>query len=92
MRPRLRLFTVKVSGDREASDGGVLREVQGFGVTLKNRWDVQKELADSKLEPALEGFAYSRIDLFAVYPTHPPSRRVAALVDFLAEALSFPTS
>lgn len=82
--------TVKVAGDREASDGGVLREwaVAGRGVILKNRWDVLKELSAGTLETVLDAFSPGPIDLFAVYPSYPPSRRVAALVDFIADALA----
>lgn len=87
-------FSVRVSGDREASDGGLLREwaLEGHGVVLKNRWDVSKELAEGRLETALDGFAAGRIDLFAVYAGHPPSRRVAALVEHLAAALTATSS
>lgn len=85
-----RHVAVKVSGDRETNDGGLLREwaVQGHGVILKNQWDVRRELADGRLETALDAFSAGRIDLFAVYAGHPPSRRVAGLVDFLAEQLA----
>lgn len=83
-------FSVKVTGDRQASDGGVLREwaVSGIGVIIKNRWDVRQELESGVLETALDAYVAGQIDLFAVHPSGPPSRRVAALVDFLAEALA----
>lgn len=85
-----KLFSVKVSGDRQASDGGVLREwaVNGLGVIIKNRWDVRRELETGALETALDDYVAGQIDLYAVYPGGPPSRRVAALVEFLAEALA----
>ncbi|MYZ45593.1 LysR family transcriptional regulator [Schauerella aestuarii] len=87
-----RQFSVKVSGDRQASDGGVLREwaVDGIGVIIKNRWDIQHELTAGELEVALEDFVVGATDMYAVYPGGSPPRRVAALVDFLAESLGDP--
>lgn len=83
-------LSVKVSGDREASDGDVLREwaVEGRGVILKNEWDIRDELQTGTLDSALDAFNAGPIDLFALHPAGPPSRRVAALVDFLVAGLS----
>ncbi|MBP0590616.1 LysR family transcriptional regulator [Paraburkholderia sp. LEh10] len=85
---------VKVSGNRVASDGGVLREwaVNGYGVTIKNRWDIYQELLSGSLETALDQFIAERIDLFAVYVGAVPSRRVGTLIDFLARELSIDDS
>lgn len=81
-------FSIKASGDREASDGGVLREwaLAGVGVVLKNRWDISREIAAGLLETVLDDYAAGQIDLYAVQPNGPPSRRVATLVAFLAES------
>ena len=89
-----RSFSVKVSGDREASDGSVLREwaVNGTGVIFKNRQDIRHELAAGALEVVLDDYAAGPIDLFAAFPGGAPSRRVAALVDFLAAALQSPAA
>ncbi|WP_420993128.1 LysR family transcriptional regulator [Cupriavidus sp. 30B13] len=83
-------LNVKVSGDRQASDGGVLREwaVEGKGVVIKNRWDIREELAAGTLETALDDYVAEQIDLYAVYPAASPSRRVTALIDFLAAELA----
>lgn len=83
-------FNVKVGGDRQASDGEVLRDwaLEGRGVTFKNRWDVQRDLDAGRLEAVLDDFLAGPVDLYAVYPVSPPSRRVAALVDYLAGALA----
>ena len=91
-RDALKPLSVKVQGDRQASDGAVLREwaVNGAGVIFKNRQDIRQELDGGTLEPALENYAAGPIDLFAVYPGGPPSRRVSALVDHLARALAAP--
>lgn len=80
---------VRVSGDRVANDGGVLRHwaVRGYGVMIKNGWEVRRELGDGTLETALEDFASPAVDFYAVTAGGAPSHRVAALIDFLAEAL-----
>lgn len=89
-----KVLTVKVAGDRQASDGDVLREwgVAGHGVISKNLWDVRGEIAAGALVTALDGFIPWQVDLFAVLAGSPPSRRVAALVDFLAAELRDPVS
>lgn len=84
-----RHFSIKVSGDRQATDGEVLRDwaIAGLGVTLKNRVDIQQALAAGTLETALDGYALPGADLYAVTPAGLPSRRVAMLVEFLAQRL-----
>jgi DNA-binding transcriptional LysR family regulator len=83
-------ISVKVSGNRMASDGGVLREwaVNGYGIVIKNRWDIYHELLSGRLETALDQYIGERVDLYAVYAGTMPSRRVAALIEFLARELS----
>jgi DNA-binding transcriptional LysR family regulator len=83
---------VKVSGDRQASDGGVVREwaVAGLGVVLKNRSDIRAELAEGTLESALDEYVADHVDLYAVYPAASPGRRVTALIQFLAAELAGP--
>lgn len=86
------LFHVKVRGDRLTSDGDVLRywAVKGLGVTLKNSCDVSSELGAGALEAVLQGFSAGPVDLYAVHHGGHPSRRVTALMDFLAQALQTP--
>jgi DNA-binding transcriptional LysR family regulator len=85
-----RQINVKVSGDRQASDGGVLREwaVAGLGVIIKNRWDIRTELAERTLETTLDDYVAEKVDLYAVYPAASPGRRVTALIQFLSEELA----
>lgn len=85
-----RQFNVRVSGDRETSEGDVLRDwaLAGVGVAFKNAWDIRAACAAGALETVLEPFAAERVDLYAVQPGGLPNRRVGALVDFLADALS----
>ncbi|MCC2971101.1 LysR family transcriptional regulator [Massilia sp. IC2-476] len=89
-RERDRHFAVKVRGDRQASDGAVLREwaTKGAGVIFKNQQDIQEELASGALEGVLGDFSAGPVDLYAVYSGHPQSRRVAALVQFLSDVLA----
>ncbi|WMJ69643.1 LysR family transcriptional regulator [Stenotrophomonas sp. 24(2023)] len=77
---------VRVSGDRAANDGGVLRAwaEQGVGVMIKNRWEIAQELREGRLQVALDAFALPSVDLFAVFAGTTPSRRVSALIDHLA--------
>jgi len=85
-----RSFSVKVRGDRQISDGAVLREwsTAGVGVIWKNRQDIRRELAQGALESVLETYSTFPVDLFAVYAGSPPNRRTTALVDFLAQSLA----
>ncbi|WP_306395892.1 LysR family transcriptional regulator [Telluria beijingensis] len=85
-----RNFTVKVKGDRQISDGAVLREWSsaGIGVIWKNRQDIRRELEQGTLESVLDRYSAGPVDLFAVYAASPPNRRATALVDFLAQALA----
>jgi DNA-binding transcriptional LysR family regulator len=87
-----KLFHVKVSGDRQASDGGVLREwaINGIGVIIKNDCDIRRELERGELQTALDDYVAGQVDLFAVQPNGPASRRVTALVNFLVEVLARP--
>lgn len=83
-------LSVRVSGDRQAGDGHVVREwaVRGFGVIWKNHWDIRGDIEAGRLETALDNYVAGQIDLYAVQPDGPPTRRVTALVDFLAQALA----
>lgn len=88
-----KVFSVKVRGDRQTSDGDVLREwaIEGRGVVAKNYWDILADVEAGRLETALDDYAVGTVDLFAVHPGGPPSRRLAALIDFMADALRQPT-
>lgn len=86
-----RSFGVKVSGNRSASDGGALREwaIRSAGVVLKAEVDVMEDIQAGRLVPALEAFTKEDVNLYAVYPgSKPSSRRVRALLDYLAENLA----
>lgn len=83
-----RSVRIKVAGDRQANDGGVLREwaLAGHGVIIKNRWDIRREIHAGQLVTALGDYVDGSVDLYAVLPDAMPSRRVVALVSYLASA------
>lgn len=83
-----KLLAVRVRGNRVANDGGVLRywAMRGLGVMIKNRWEIRHELEQGVLETVLDDYALPHVDLHGV-TTGTPSRRVSALLDFLASQL-----
>ncbi|OZI64176.1 LysR family transcriptional regulator [Bordetella genomosp. 1] len=85
------IFTVKVDGDRRTTDGGMLRAwaVAGAGVVMKSSWDAHEDLQAGRLEPVLDDFGVTDMNLYAVYPAgRQAPRRTRAFVDFLADALA----
>lgn len=84
-----RPVSVHVAGDRAANDASVLRywAMLGHGVMIKNIWEIRREINDGLLETVLDDYVSSHVDLYAVTPGSLPSRRVSALVSFLAEQL-----
>jgi DNA-binding transcriptional LysR family regulator len=91
-REGARQFSVKVAGDRQVNDGSVLRDwaLAGVGVAFKNRLDIVHELEAGTLETALDDYVVGPTNLYAVHPGGAPSRRVMALVGFLARVLAQP--
>lgn len=82
--------SVKVSGDRDANDGELLRRwaIEGAGVALKSAWDVAEDIQAGRLEPLLAGFCPREVDLQIVMPAAARRpRRVAAVADYLAVQL-----
>ncbi|KAB7740198.1 LysR family transcriptional regulator [Parvibaculum sedimenti] len=82
--------TVKVTGDRDANDGGLLRDwaIEGKGVVLKSAWDVADDIKAGHLEAILAPYCAADVDLQIVMP---PSRqrphRVTALADYCTTML-----
>lgn len=83
-------FAVKISGNRLANDGGVLRQwaINGAGVAVKGEFDIEEDLKAGRLECVLTSFTHQLINLYAVYPGHRPSpNRVLAMIDFIVDRL-----
>ncbi|WP_407527926.1 LysR family transcriptional regulator [Methylobacterium oryzisoli] len=80
-------FSVKVSGDRAASDGDIVRDwaLEGRGVAIKNHWDIREDLEAGRLRTVLDDYVAGQVDLYIVQAGGPPSRRVTALVEYLSE-------
>lgn len=82
--------TVKITGDREANDGDLLRRwaIEGKGVVLKSAWDVADDLQSGALEALLVPFCAMDVDLQIVMPPNPQRpRRITVLADFLTGEL-----
>lgn len=79
---------VRVTGNRRADDGGLVREwaLQGLGVAYKSRLDVLADLRAGRLVALLPQWTREAFPLHAVLPgnRHMPLR-VRRLVDWLAE-------
>lgn len=85
-----REFTVRVSGNRAASDGGALRDwaIGGAGVVFKWDFDIVADISAGRLETCLEGYSVKGYNLYAVYPTASrPNRRTTVFLDYLAKQL-----
>lgn len=77
--------TVKVTGDRDANDGSLLRDwaIEGKGVILKSAWDVADDIKVGLLEAVLVPFCASDVDLQIIMPpSRQRPRRVTALADY----------
>lgn len=77
---------VTVRGDREASDGSIVREwaLEGAGIACKSELDVNEELESGRLIRVLPAWRGESAPLNAVYPGRGPRpARVSQLVEFL---------
>lgn len=79
---------VRVSGDRAADDGALVRKwaLQGFGIAYKSRLDIQSDLAAGRLINLFPEAQCEQVPLYAVYPSrqYQPAR-LKALLQFLQE-------
>jgi DNA-binding transcriptional LysR family regulator len=84
-----KVISIRVTGNRSANDSAVLRHwtMKGYGVMLKHRWEIQRELEHNLLSTALDDYALPHVDLYAVTSSGQSSKRVFALIDFLAEQM-----
>jgi LysR family transcriptional regulator, transcriptional activator for dmlA len=82
--------SLKVTGDRDANDGDLLRRwaIEGAGVALKSAWDVGRDLLAGKLEPLLVPYCPADVDLQLVMPpSRKRPRRIAMVADHITAAL-----
>ncbi|MFP8968350.1 LysR family transcriptional regulator [Pokkaliibacter sp. CJK22405] len=83
-------FSVRVRGDRTASDGGVLRQwaMDDAGVVLKSAMDVAADIAAGRLQAVLDEYTHHEVNVYAIYPARDPMpQRLRLLIDFLQENL-----
>ena len=88
-------ISVRVSGDRIANDGALVRQwcLRGYGVALKSQWDVADDLAAGRLVELLAAFSRPAGALQLVFPPgrgHP--RRVRVFADTVVAALGSQTA
>lgn len=83
---------VRVTGDRSANDGGLLRRwaVSGAGVVLTLDIDIKADLAAGRLETVLEEYKEKNTNIYVVHASGQHlSRRVRAFVEYLVESCSY---
>lgn len=86
-----KLHEVRVSGDRAADDGALVRKwvLAGAGIAYKSRLDIRADLQAGRLVDLFPGAKCDPIPLFAVYPgrRYQPAR-LQALLNYLLQAFS----
>jgi len=80
------LMHIKPAGPLDCSDGQVLHDwcLQGWGIAWRSTWEVEREIADGRLQEVLAAFAAPPNGIYAVFPQrkHLPLR-VRLWIDFL---------
>lgn len=83
-------YAHKVTGTLSSNDGEVALgwALDGHGVILRSRWDVQAHLKSGRLQALLTDHQAPQADVYAVYQQrrHTP-QRIVAFVHYLREAL-----
>ena len=83
-------YAHKVSGTLSSNDGEVALALalDGHGLLLRSRWNVQQYLESGRLQAVLEDYQAPRADVYAVYQhrRHIP-QRISAFAQYLAHAL-----
>lgn len=84
-------FSHKVSGTLSSNDGEVALSLalDGHGLIMRSRWDVQEHLESGQLQEVLEDHQAPRGDIFAVYQhrRHIP-QRITVFTQYMAHALA----
>ncbi|EPJ87820.1 transcriptional regulator, LysR family protein [Pseudomonas sp. CFII64] len=84
-------YAHKVSGTLSSNDGEVTvgLALEGHGLILRSRWDVQEHLESGRLQALLEDHQAPNGDIYAVYQQrrHLP-QRISVFTHYLAQALA----
>lgn len=77
--------TVVVSGFHISNDSEMVKRwaVKGYGIAMKNKMEIKKELAKGSLVQILQEHEAAEETIYAVYPNRFVPRRVSQLVEFL---------
>jgi DNA-binding transcriptional LysR family regulator len=84
-------YSIKVRGNLTTNDGAIAVHwaLDGHGILLRAEWDIKKYLQSGELVQVLSDYRSPEADIYAVYAErHRTSRRVKALVDFVAQRLA----
>ncbi len=82
-------LTVPIQGRLDSNNGDVIREwaLDGFGICMKSRWEIEQELKDGMLIEVLSDFQPQPVTISAIYPQGkivPPKVRI--FIDYLAKS------
>ncbi|MFT6558405.1 LysR substrate-binding domain-containing protein [Sneathiella sp.] len=83
--------TIPVRGQLDSNNGDVLRQwaLEGRGLVLKSRWEIEDDLKAGHLIPVLEKYPPSPVSISALYPYGKMTpMKVRLLIDYLAEKVS----
>jgi DNA-binding transcriptional LysR family regulator len=84
---------LRPGGRLDCSDGQVLHQwcLKGMGIAWRSTWEVERDLADGRLEVVLEEFAAPPNGIYAVFPQrrHLPLR-VRLWIDFVKQTFGDP--
>lgn len=82
-------LTVPVRGSLDSNNGDVIRDwaLAGYGICMKSRWEIEKELEEGQLIELLTDFQPQPVTISAIYPQGkivPP--KVRLFIDYLAKS------
>jgi DNA-binding transcriptional LysR family regulator len=87
-----KLVSVKVDGNMDCSDGGVLVQwaQNDHCLAWRSTWEVGARLASGELVSVLDEYALPSFDLTAVYPRNKPSRLARLFIALLRDIYAQP--
>ena len=87
------LIHLRPGGPLDCSDGQVLHEwcLSGYGIAWRSIWEVERDIADGRLQTVLDEFAAPPNGIYAVFPQRKHlALRVRLWIDFLRNRYSQP--